>query len=314
MASPPLDITRSINVALAGASGIAETYAPILKRQSGVSLTTVYSRDRNRAKAFADRFDIARATDDLSDLTDGVDAVLICTEPSRHVFLARTCVDRGIPVLVEKPLSHSLEGVDDLIAACKRTGTLAGVVSQWRFDPHLRRIRDKLRGADEPAVWAQVEVFKPCSREYFEAHGGWRLREGHVPLNQGIHWLDILIWILGEPREIRAYSETLRASGNCRDFAAGMLVHESGTVSTVIMSTGHKGVSRLTLRILQRGKEFVFPARLGPAFLTRFSCPSRVNHSKLVLQDFLAAVREGRPPAVSLEEGRMALKAALAFL
>ena len=109
-------MTKTLNVALIGVSGIAETYAGILQHIPEFNLTHVHSRDDKRAQSFQNKFNLPHRSTDLNTLCENkdIDAFIICNEPQRHVATAIQGLKQKKHLLIEKPLSHDLKSALDL--------------------------------------------------------------------------------------------------------------------------------------------------------------------------------------------------------
>lgn len=155
-----------------------------------------------RAKVFAD-------TDSL--LADGgVQAAVIATPHYAHADIAVACIGKGVHVLVEKPLAVTEQQAVRVIEAAKsRKDTVAAVMLNQRTNPLYRRARDIVRsgglGEIQRAQFVITDWYR--SQAYFN-QGGWRAtlcgEGGGTLINQCVHQLDVLQWILGMPSAVEA--------------------------------------------------------------------------------------------------------------
>lgn len=135
------------------------------------------------------------------------DVALVCTPTSLHIPTALTLAKSGCHLLIEKPLAHSLEGVDTLIATVEQRGLTALVGYQMRFHPCLVGLRSVLqRGLVGRllSVHAEVGESLPSWHQYEDYRGTYAARAslgGGVVLSQ-IHELDYVYWLFGTPRRV----------------------------------------------------------------------------------------------------------------
>ncbi len=171
-----------------------------------------------------------------------IDAVLVCTPTSEHVPLAIAAIEQGCHVFIEKPLSHNLEGVDDLIREAKRKGLVIMIGFNLRFHPNLQLIKELLdRG----------EIGKPISaRAHFGSHFLYRLpfhswksykedyaaKEvgGGVILDAATHLIDYLSWLLGGVKEVFCYADRMsNLNLESEDIAEILLKLERGVIASL---------------------------------------------------------------------------------
>ena len=137
------------------------------------------------------------------------DAVFVCTPSSAHVDIARRAAEAGCHLFIEKPVSHTLDGVDALRAAVEARGLVAVVGCQWRFHPCVRLLQDAIEtGAAGPidAVEFEYAEYLPDWHPYEDYRTSYAARAdlgGGVVLTQ-IHDYDLAWWLFGPPRTVSA--------------------------------------------------------------------------------------------------------------
>ncbi|NGZ07266.1 MAG: Gfo/Idh/MocA family oxidoreductase [Magnetococcales bacterium] len=317
-------------VAILGTSGFAATHVRALKKIPGVRIVGVYSRTLVRARQFADAHAIARATDQLEPLLDDPElrAVVIVTEPERHVELAWRALEANKDFLIEKPLGIDFGQAERLVAKAQAANRVGSVVSQLRFDPILQRMHHRvqaLRTSQAPML-ASVSVMMPRDQNYYAKGDGWRGVSGSVILNQAVHWVDLLNWFFGEPQRIHAVSTITRPFLHCPDQCAAVLHYPHPVTVTLISGTFSQGrfPPQLTIHHPEGCLDYQelrgppppknWRERLGRKLAgQRVWGEVEVDAFERMMADFIDAVRMRHPPAVSLEDGLSALKVALAI-
>jgi predicted dehydrogenase len=196
-------------------------------------LESVWGRDSARAGAFAQQFNIPRATDSLHELAQDVDAVYVAVPPVAHLPVAIAAVQAGRHVLIEKPLSPTFLGYEKLLALVTGTGVKAAVSYYRRFAPAVQRLRQILHGGQIGLV-RSVEL--NCASSFNPQHDdpkAWRLDPaiagGGVTADAGSHRLDLLCWLFGSGKVINA--RTVGAAAGTVDRIADMTLLFSSEIS-----------------------------------------------------------------------------------
>jgi len=285
----------------------------------------------------------------LEQMLSGVelDAVCVCTPSGMHAEGALAALEAGKDVVIEKPVDVTLNAANLLIEAQRATGRRVAVVSQLRFDSATRAVHEALtRGEFGRLTSGSAEVRWWRSQSYYDS-GGWRgtweLDGGGVLINQAIHSIDLLQWLMGPVLEVTAYTGLLAHERiEVEDTAVAILKFANGTLGTIVATTA--AYPGLTARIAvhgDRGSAVIDDDELtyfhvagegqeGDAYgagggenqaeqvMARYgevgpgsgagADPGSLSmaHRDQIL-DFVEAVRGGREPLVNLQEGRKPL-------
>ncbi|WP_123535369.1 Gfo/Idh/MocA family protein [Halosimplex salinum] len=318
---------------IVGCAGIGNTHAEAVQSADGATLAACADLDSEAAATFADEHDVAETFEDPATMVaeGDVDAVSVCTPSGTHADVTTAVAEAGAHVLCEKPLDVTAERVDRMVRVCDEAGvTLAGVF-QRRFDPAVRRARRAVEEAEigRPILGdTHLKWFR--SQRYYDSAEwrGTREMDGGAFMNQGIHSLDALQWVMGGVESVQAETGALARELECEDTGAMVLQFENGAIGTVAVSTAVTGG---TDRTEINGTEGSFS--LGDAGLTDFRVGTG-EQSKWsaeteerevegdpheageghdgVVQDFVDAVREGREPEVPGYQARAAIDIILA--
>lgn len=162
------------------------------------------------------------------------DGVVVATPHKTHLDIARRALDSGARVLVEKPLSHSMEGVDEFVALAKGR---AFVVCNMRFHPAIKALRENIeKVGDVHYARAQYGNYLPNMRpdaDYKKLYCAHKDQGGGVILD-AIHEIDYLSWLFGPVSSVAA--EAARRGNlevDVEDYASLILRHENGVHSEI---------------------------------------------------------------------------------
>jgi UDP-N-acetyl-2-amino-2-deoxyglucuronate dehydrogenase len=327
-----------IGVGIIGTGNIAEHHVRALQQVDGAQLLACYSRASEKNHAFAQRFRIEPAST-LEALLQRVDVqiVTIATPTGTHADIAIRALAAGKNVLCEKPLEINLQRVDAMLVAAERHHRLLGAVFQSRFGEgaqQLKRAIDQGRFGRLTLCDAYVKWWR--TQDYYDSgawRGTWDLDGGGALMNQGIHAVDLLQWLVGMPEEVSAQMGTLAHQrvavedtlvAQMRFAAGGLGVIEAATsvwpgFQKRIEISGERGSAVLQddrlvswqfavscpedEAIRQQGQK---PTQVGGGVANPMAF-SYEGH-RIQFQDFVDAVREGRTPAISGHEARNAVR------
>ncbi len=333
-----------LQIGIIGCGVIAPTHAEGYGECAGIRLRWACDLVESKAKAFAERFGVPRVTADYRTvLADPeLDAVSICTDHASHAEIAVAAIEAGKHVLCEKALAATTAGLDRMLAAhrARPDRVFAGVL-QHRFDRLYRLLHDLVREGDfGTPLTANLQVQCLRTPAYYRAdcwRGTWAEEGGSVMINQAIHFVDILDWIMGGAAAIAgAFSNRTHAGAiETEDTAVAALRFRDGALGTIAATSssnlhwepsfyvyGSAGsidirngsVQRIALKDAARQAEVEarFLDTREPRQLPSGKTYYGAGHAELIL-DFVAAIREGRPPRIPAVEARRAVDLVLAL-
>jgi predicted dehydrogenase len=333
-----------IKTALVGCGKVAHLHAAALRSLPESEFVAVCGRTAEKANAFAEQYRVAAFTDVPEMLAkSGAEALCICTPHPEHAAPVIAAAQTGVHALVEKPLASSLADCDAMLAAARANKTILSTICQRRFYPPCQRIRRAIDdGKIDKPVLGTATIFGWRDEAYYKSdpwRGSWTHEGGGVLVNQSPHQLDLLIWYLGEIDEVFGYWANLNHPYiEVEDTAVAVVRFKSGALGNIVVSNSQNpainarvsvhgangasvgvqtdggamfvpGVSAITEAPFNdiwtiRGEENFLPqwkeedARL-------FASVNPMEHfHRLQIQDFLRAVIEKRPPAITGEDGR----------
>jgi predicted dehydrogenase len=326
----------TFRIGILGGGNISGTHARAAQQIPGVEVVAGWGHNPLSISRLCDEVG-ARAYTDLDGFfRHGMDAVLIGSPSGKHTEHALDAARRGIHVLVEKPLDISTARIDALVAACDRAGVRSGVFFQDRTAPEiawLKRLVDG-GGLGRPLLFsARVKWYR--EPEYYSG-SRWRgtreLDGGGALINQGIHTIDLLLWLFGEPDRVFAETRTALHDIEVEDTVVACLGFPGGLVGTYESTTaaypGYPRRMELTgtrgTVILENDKIVAVDLETPPAEAVpreaedespRASTPlvSDLRGHRRVIEDFIHAVRTGGTPLCDGRDGRRSVALAEAI-
>lgn len=331
-----------IGFAIVGTGMIAEVHAGAIAAHPEARLVAVYSRGAEAREKFAATHG-CRAAANFAELAADPDirAVCITTPSGAHAEAAVPLLEAGKAVLCEKPLEVSLDACDRIIAAAARGGSMLAGVFQMRLGRGARLLKaaiDAGRFGRLTLCSAYIKWWRdPGYYSSSNWKGTWKLDGGGALMNQGIHAVDLLQWLVGLPQEVSAFYATLAHAGiEAEDTVAAALRFPHGALGVIEAATSAYPGSDLRIEIIgDRGSAALVNDRIvrwefaetqpddeavlrgddSGTIKGGTSDPkamSNEGHRQLVA-DLALALRDGRPPLIPGAEARRSVQLVLAI-
>ncbi len=231
----------AVRFGIIGCGVIGPVHAQALGEIPAARLTALCDLLPARAGALAREYDVDAVTDDYHALLarPDVDAVCICTPHYLHAEMAVAAARAGKHVFCEKPMALDPADMDAMIAAARAAGVQLGVCFQHRFDPVLRQLHDMITtGRFGRLLLGSAQVRCVRGPAYYNSaawRGTWAQEGGGVLINQAIHTIDALLWLLGDALSITGGMATLRWDEciEVEDTAHGLLTFANGALGQI---------------------------------------------------------------------------------
>jgi UDP-N-acetyl-2-amino-2-deoxyglucuronate dehydrogenase len=329
-------MTQPLKFAIVGCGVIAPTHALSIAELPDVTLVAVCDIVREKAELLAETYPADVYTDYSEMLRRAdIDVVCVLTPSGLHAEVGIAAARVGKHVIVEKPMDVSLAAADALIAACREAGVKLCCISQHRFDPAMMALKQavvdgrlgRLNFGGSHTKWYR-------SQGYYDSgdwRGTWAMDGGGALINQSIHYVDMLQYILGPVDEIHAYTATLAHERiEVEDIAVAAIKFRSGALGLLEGSTlAYPGFfARLDVNgtfgsvVIENDQVKDWALMSGDAcpveaeatsFIGGSSSKNIWHHShRRQIADMIQAIREDREPLVNGEEGRKPLEIVLA--
>lgn len=301
-----------MRVSVIGVGRMGFLHAKLLRQMPEVTKLVVVDLDYARARAVADQLE-ARAEAQPIDAIESTDLVIIATPPDLHADLVRAAVDRGRPVLCEKPLASNLREAVDLAAYVEAAGVRAVVGFQRRFDPAIAAAR----GLVADGTLGAIHLIRLDSTEPIIA----RSNRTNLLRNTAIHDFDLTRWLSdceatsvhveasdrnrgtfdrGQDPDSIVVSIRLSDGGLCAITTSRLSPHGYDVRVELLGSLDHVAVGwteRTPVRSLDQGVQAALPNRWR-SWLERFETAFHLE-----LQAFLAPDRGAVGVAATLRDG-----------
>ena len=204
-----------LRIGIVGCGGIAQVHAQVLSLLPDTRLAACADILPEHARALAEQYGCA-AYDSLESMlaAEQLDAVHLCTPHALHAPMAMTAARRGVAVFTEKPPAVSREQWRQIEAAASLVPL--GICFQNRYNPNVREVRRLLaEGTYGAATGARAFVTWRRDADYYRGsgwRGAWATEGGSALINQAIHTLDLLVYLLGPAGRVETHmaNRTLR--------------------------------------------------------------------------------------------------------
>lgn len=317
-----------LGVAIVGGGKAGAVHAAALRGLKGAVLRAVADpADAGEALARSHGADYARSFAEVLARSD-IDVVTLCTPSGLHCEQSLAAAAAGKHVIVEKPMATSLEDADRMVEVFTGQGVKLAVVHQRRFGPDIAQLKRALEdGALGKVLYANAKVYAHRTANYYRESGGWRgtqeLDGGGALINQGIHCIDILNWVVGPVQRVFASTARIKHRIETEDTAHASLVYSSLAMGSVEVTTCAYRKSKSVIEVEGTlGRVTLDGYRIsecdGPKLSRYFldesdpSCEEWSLH-RMQFQAIFDALRRRDQPPVSGHDAREALRIVLAI-
>ena len=312
-----------VNLCLLGCGKVAKLHSRVARTLRSKVRLSYASRSLRKAEEYKSRFGGVAAFGSYEDACadPGVDAVFITTPHALHAEHARLVARHRKPVLIEKPVARNLAELKEIEDVVAEAGVCAMVAENYFFKPMVQVLREHVERGDigEP-------LFIELNRTGRSKTSGWRMDPemmgGGALLEGGVHWINLLLALGGDVKDVLAVRPTRRYAmvAPFEDSLQLVVRFTSGTVGKLLHSwnlanrIGGLGISKIygTEGNVHFESNGLFALVLGRRRRLRFPGLLDIAGYREMLTHFVACVRDGHPPAMSLAVARrdMALIAA----
>lgn len=321
-----------VKFGIAGCGHIARRHAEAILKLPQAELAAAYDVAPQALQSFTRSYGVEGYRDYEEMLgRKELDVIIVCTPSGLHAEMGVMAAQSGKHVVVEKPMALTLESADRLIDACEKEGVLLSVVLQNRFKPSFQMLKSAVEeGQFGKLSHAGVTVRWNRNDAYF-INNPWRGKkdeDGGVMMNQAIHSIDMLRWLMGEAESVFAYTATRYRPIEAEDVGVAVLKFKSGALAAIeAASTVYpKNLEESVAVFGEKGTVVIGGVTAGEIKTWQFSNDWEKDHLQpieneaalckesghmAVLQDMVKAIKAGGSLAIDGREGRKALEIVL---
>ena len=228
-----------IRFAIVGMGHIAKKHIDAIEKADGAELAAVCDTNPERLR---DVSDVPVYTDMETMLKENeqIDVVNICVPSGLHARLAKLAARYRRHIIVEKPMALRVSDAEEMIRAAKEYDVKLAVVHPNRFRPAIRKLKEAMeRGMFGKLSHANATVRWNRNQAYYDqaAWRGTKEFDGGVLMNQAIHNLDLLLWLMGPVKAVQAMAATRLRKIETEDVAAAVVEFESGALGVIEAAT-----------------------------------------------------------------------------
>ncbi len=236
-----------VRIGITGLGNIGNVHANNLleNKVPRAEFSAICSSSEEKRNSFAEKGLKTYSTTDELIQSGEIDALLIATPHYQHPDIGIKALEAGLHIMVEKPIAAHKADAERLIAAAEKHADLTfSAVFQLRTEPRYIKIRDLIQSGElgdiVRVIWVMTDWFR--SEAYYQS-GGWRAtwkgEGGGVLLNQCLHQLDALQWIMGMPSQVRSHVGIGRFHDiEVEDDVTCYLEYPNGATGMFLSSTG----------------------------------------------------------------------------
>ena len=204
---------KTWNFGIIGTGSIADFHAKAINSLSNARLLAVYGRNADKTNKLAEKYDCKVYRDLPGILSDpDIDILAVATPSGAHLEPVIEAARYGKHVICEKPLEISLDRIDQMIEAHEKQGTRLGGIFNYRFNEPVRLLKKAVDNG-RFGIITNASVYVPWWRsdQYYDSswRGKWALDGGGALMNQSIHMVDMLQYMMGPAVSLQAYTATL---------------------------------------------------------------------------------------------------------
>lgn len=330
--------SKTFGIGIIGTGVIAHFHAKAIADIDNAHLVGVYNRNVQKAESFVQSHGgkAYKAVEEMLNDPD-IDIVSICTPSGMHLEPTLKCIEAGKHCMIEKPLEVTVERCHQIVNAAKAAGVKVAVIFPSRFHEVNRQLKQSIeedRLGDLVLGGAYVKWSR--SSEYYQSanwRGTWQYDGGGALMNQGIHSVDLLQWMMGPVASVQAVAANRRHKQiEVEDTLVAALKFANGALGTIecttaaypgflkrleiVGNTGSAVLEENSVLKWQMQKETsfdeMFRKKYSEANISSGGAadPKAISHDghRIQMLDFINAVEEDCTPLVDAVEGRKSVE------
>ncbi|MGE5661228.1 MAG: Gfo/Idh/MocA family protein [Ignavibacteriales bacterium] len=323
-----------IHFAIVGCGHISKKHAEAIAKTKNGKLVAVVDTVSDRLNEFKNQYGVSGylSMDEMLQ-NERIDVVNICVPSGLHAKLAVEAAKHKKHIIVEKPIALTVSDAEMIIRACAENGVKLSVVHPNRFRPAMIALKNAMTdGLFGKLSHANATVRWNRNQEYYEqaAWRGTKALDGGVLMNQAIHNLDLLLWLVGPVKEVQAYAATRVRNIEAEDVVTATLQFESGALGVIeaaatiypknyeesISIFGEVGSAVVSGTTANWIKHWSFES-VSTEYVEKLieeinHDPYGVSGHEQIIIDMIESIQTNRSPVITGEDGLESLKLVLA--
>lgn len=327
-----------VRFAIIGAGIISKNHGEGIAKSGNAELVAVCDIIEDKAKTLAEKYGVKKVYTDYHRLLEDpdVDAVCVCTPSGIHGQIVMDAAKAGKHILCEKPVEITSEKIDSLVEVVEASGVKMGCIYQRRFQQVPKKVKAALEsGAFGKVLMASAYLKYYRSPAYYRSAGWratWEYDGGGCLMNQGVHGVDLISWLMGGVKHITALTKTQIHDIPVEDAAVAVVEYQNGAVGVIEASTCVKPAQNTRFEIhCERGSicfddAGVIQWNLNGEEISQTEIPEEgviapkddptnvsADGHTLLVRDLADAIIMDRAPAIGPREARKAVDTILAI-
>lgn len=324
-----------MNFAIVGCGHIAKKHAEAIRNTENSRLVAVCDTVPENMFFYEENYG-AQPFTDLEKMLERpeIDIVCVCTPSGLHAPLTVKAANAGKHVIVEKPIALTIADAETMIRSCRQNGVKLAVVHPNRFRPAVQELRQLMdKGCFGKLSHANATVRWNRNQNYYDqaVWRGTKSFDGGVLMNQAIHNLDLLIWLMGDVESVESMAATRLRNIEAEDVSVGIVRFANGALGVVEAAatiyprnleetlsifgeTGTAKIGGVTANLFEHLNVESLDEEETANIMERVkNDPFGTPGHQCIIEDMVKAIQEDREPIVNGEDGKRALKLVLDF-
>lgn len=324
-----------IKFAIVGMGHIANKHIEAIRNAEGAELTAICDTNPERLKEVEAGIKTYQDLGQMLEENKDIDVVNICVPSGLHARLTKMVADHGRHIIVEKPMALKLEDAEEMMMYARDKGVKLAVVHPNRFRPAIQLLKSKMdQGVFGKLSHANCTVRWNRNQAYYD-QADWRGTkefDGGVLMNQAIHNLDLMLWLMGPVESVQAMAATRLRNIETEDVATAVVRFANGALGVIEAATtiypknleeslaifgetasvkiGGRNANFLEVWDIEGVTEEERQQSIKDIEADPFGKPGH----QWIIEDMVSAIKENREPIVNGEDGIAPIKLILAIL
>ena len=235
-----MDKKNIINIGLIGCGRISQKHITAIDNIKNARIIAVCDIDAEKIVKLAEKLNISKVYKNYKDIIndEDVDVINICTPSGLHSVMAINALKQGKDVIIEKPISLTVFEAKKVIRFAKKYNKILLPVMQNRFNPAITFLKNnsdklgKINYIEAACFWYRPQDY------YNDGWHGTKKMDGGVLMNQGIHYVDMICYLLGSlPKEVSAYGGTYGHRMECEDVISLNIKFKNNVIASLRVNT-----------------------------------------------------------------------------